>query len=225
MTAKEGAPTCAMAAITTKGLNYDRAHDYNRVQAEAFYSDVFAPLMANGLARDDLGVVTPYRAQANGMKRDGRFAGVEIDTVHKYQGREKRAMVFITERNDITDFLNDPNLLNVAVSRAVDGFFLIASPRVVAGQNNIASLYQYIVYQGGGVRESNVSSSFDLIYPSLSKERLAFLKKHGYALDETYSEAQTERDELKRSIFRKLGLGLEVVWMYETNVQVKIEGF
>lgn len=35
---------------------------------------------------------------------------------------------------------------------------------------------------------------------------------------------QAERDELKRGIFRKLGLGLEVVWTHETNVQAKIEG-
>lgn len=301
MTAKEGAPSCAMAAITTKDLNYDRAHDYNRVQAEVFYSDVFAPLMAKGFAHDDLGVASPYRAQVDGMKRDGRFAGIEIDTVHKYQGREKRSMAFVTEKNDITDFLNDPNLLNVAVSRAVDEFFLVASPRVVAGQNNIASLYQYIVYQGGGVCESNVSSSFDLIYPSLTEERLSFLAKHGYASDETYSEAQAEqyviqalrrlglsgqidyrrnypllqfitnldlfgdrerafilnqahadflffrvsdkavlfdievngsqhatgvqaeRDELKRAIFHKLGLGLETIWTHEANVQEKIE--
>ena len=45
------------------------------------------PLLEEGVTRSELGIVTPYRNQARGMGGMPELEGVEIDTVHKFQGR------------------------------------------------------------------------------------------------------------------------------------------
>lgn len=293
----------ALTVKLTNDLNYDRTGegDYNHVQAKIFREEILKPLEASGVDRSDIGVASPYRAQVIGMVNESCFSGVDIRTVHQYQGREKRNIAFITKKNEITDFLNNANLINVAVSRAIERIVVITTPKIAAGQNNVASLCQYISYRGGKIEHSRVSSSYDLIYPQMEKARIAYLISHGYAPDETYSEIQTEeyinealtnsnlhgqinflrnyplllfltdmsilddaekqfirneahsdflfyrvsdrtvlfgievngnqhdeplqraRDELKKSIFTKFGLGLETIRTNETDVKDKIE--
>ena len=293
----------ALTVKLTNDLNYDRTGegDYNHVQAKIFREEILKPLEASGVDRSDIGVASPYRAQVIGMANESCFSGVDIRTVHQYQGREKRNIAFITKKNEITDFLNNANLINVAVSRAIERIVVITTPKIAAGQNNVASLCQYISYRGGKIEHSRVSSSYDLIYPQMEKARIAYLISHGYAPDETYSEIQTEeyinealtnsnlhgqinflrnyplllfltdmsilddaekqfirneahsdflfyrvsdrtvlfgievngnqhdeplqraRDELKKSIFTKFGLGLETIRTNETDVKDKIE--
>lgn len=43
---------------------------------------------------------------------------MEVATIHKYQGREKDAIIMSVVDNQITPFADDANMLNVAVSRA-----------------------------------------------------------------------------------------------------------
>jgi len=161
-----------LKVIYSEGLNLDRVGDYNRRQAEDF-----AGVLSEWLQEytfDEIGVVTPYRSQVAGMIADKRFNGgsleteLKIDTVHKYQGREKNAIAFITVRNGITQFLDQPNLINVAVSRAKESLAVITSGTLIdtSGDitNNISELVRYIQYQGGELRVSSVSSIYDVLY-------------------------------------------------------------
>lgn len=43
---------------------------------------------------------------------------IQVDTVHKFQGREKDAVVITTVDSEIGEFVDDPKLLNVAITRA-----------------------------------------------------------------------------------------------------------
>lgn len=52
---------------------------------------------------------------------------IDVATVHKFQGREKDAIVMSTVDDTITEFSDDPNLLNVAISRAKQKFCLVVS--------------------------------------------------------------------------------------------------
>ena len=54
--------------------------------------------------------------------------GLEVATVHKFQGREKDAIILTSVDNVITDFVDDPRMLNVAVSRAVKSL-TVCSPQ------------------------------------------------------------------------------------------------
>lgn len=43
---------------------------------------------------------------------------IEVGTVHKFQGREKEVIIMSVVSNQINDFIDDPHLINVAVSKA-----------------------------------------------------------------------------------------------------------
>lgn len=57
----------------------------------------------------------------------GFCSEIEADTVHKYQGREKDIIILTTVSNQVNDFIDNTNLINVAVSRAVDKLILVVS--------------------------------------------------------------------------------------------------
>ena len=76
---------------------------------------------------EDIGVVTPFRGQANLIKRllaSGAYAAVQVGTAHTFQGGERDTVLFSTVLS--TDCLDgtaawvesERNLINVAVSRA-----------------------------------------------------------------------------------------------------------
>jgi DNA polymerase III delta prime subunit len=201
---------------STNDQNYDRVGNYNRQQAGLFRDDVL-PIFMQWEDKSKIGVATPYRVQADKMREWDFFDGIEIDTVHSYQGREKDAVAFITRSNDINDFINNPNLINVAVSRAKRRFALIVSPKIASGENNIADLCRYIKYHGGTIVESTVSSTFDLIYPNKKEERETYLASKGYAQSEQYSEIQAEewiQESLK-------SLNAEIQFGYLRNYPLK----
>ena len=86
-------------------------------------------------AREGLGVVVPHRAQRALM----RCPDWNVDTVERFQGDEREAMLFCateSERGHLLragGFLYDPRRLNVALSRAKRKMILIASRQVFTG--------------------------------------------------------------------------------------------
>jgi hypothetical protein len=94
-----------------------------------------------------LGVVVPHRAQRAALqeavpqlaRRDpatGLLQGSAIDTVERFQGGERHAIVVSATESDrdyirtAGDFLLDPRRLNVALSRAKEKMVLVASRSV-----------------------------------------------------------------------------------------------
>lgn len=149
----------------------DRNSDFNRVQAREFEAIVKKGVFSD-LCLKDIGAITPYRKQVNGMKENGITPEIDIDTVHKFQGREKRAIAFITVKNYLSKFLDDPNIINVSVSRATERFTLIVQSDLINKQSsgNLPALAQYMRYHGGAELERRTSSVFDLLYPEHKKE-------------------------------------------------------
>lgn len=47
--------------------------------------------------------------------------------MHKFQGREKDAIVITTVDNEIGDFVDDPKMLNVAITRVKRYLRVVAS--------------------------------------------------------------------------------------------------
>ncbi len=85
-----------------------------------------------------LGIVTPYKAQAElikkGLGERQLSEDIVCDTVHALQGGECNVILFslVLGSIDKTGFVEDqPNLMNVAVSRAKDAFVLFANPEVL----------------------------------------------------------------------------------------------
>ena len=126
----------------------------------------------------DIGIIAPYRAQVTEFAKATYGTGVEVDTVHKFQGREKDAIVITTVDDEVTDFSDDPYLLNVAISRAKKKLFLVVSGNEQPEDSNIKDLVAYIEYHNFDVVDSQLYSVFDLLYQQYTQQRIAFLEKH-----------------------------------------------
>jgi DNA replication ATP-dependent helicase Dna2 len=101
-------------------------------------------MLAGGIAPGGIGVVVPFRAQAARLRTLLRFerfarwpdiAELTIDTVERFQGQEREAMIvsFAVSDDDFMDrigrFLTYPQRLNVAVTRARTKVVIIHSKR------------------------------------------------------------------------------------------------
>ncbi len=102
---------------TAKG-NHARGK-YNQRQIDVILEEVL-PEQITADFEQSVGIVSPYRMQTEKLKVAIGERQIEVDTVHKYQGREKDVIVLTTVVNEVNDFVDNPNLINVAVSRAVD---------------------------------------------------------------------------------------------------------
>nr|MBQ5604713.1 AAA family ATPase [Bacteroidales bacterium] len=112
---------------------------------------------------EEIGIIAPYNGQVDALNNavGGR---IDVATVHKFQGREKDAIVMSTVDDTITEFSDDPNLLNVAISRAKQKFCIVVSGNEQPKDCNIADLLAYIEYNNCTVTDSNIHSIFDLLY-------------------------------------------------------------
>lgn len=171
MTAANDEKDILKAIEAVKG-NYAKGH-VNKRHIDIIKEEIM-PFIDNNCS---VGIITPYRDQVNELRKsfDSR---IEIDTIHKFQGREKDVIIFTTVDNNITDFADDGNLINVAVSRAVKNFYLVYSNNKQTAKSNIIDLVNYISYNNFTVVSSKVYSIFDLLYKQYTEERIKILSKY-----------------------------------------------
>ncbi len=127
----------------------------------------------------DLGIVTPYRNQTNALQRTFYGTSIKADTVDKFQGRENEVIILSTVDNDISDFTDNSNRLNVAVSRAIEQLILVVNGNENQKDSNISDLIQYIEYNNFSIIQSELNSIFDLLYKGYEKERAKIILKSG----------------------------------------------
>lgn len=159
----------------------------------------------------DLGIVTPYRNQTHSLQK--AFFGdskVKADTVDKFQGRENEVIILSTVDNIISDFTDNPNRLNVAVSRAIDQLILVINGNEAYKDSNITDLIRYIEYNNFTVVQSELSSIFDYLYKGFEDKRAKIIQKTGKV-----SEFDSEnlmyaliKDVLSNDNFSKYGVVL-----------------
>lgn len=164
----------AVSAIRTVGGEHRRGN-HNQRQAEEVVAVVRELLPRYG----DIGVIAPYNDQVSlisGLLREAGIEGVKVATVHKFQGRENDVIVMSTVDDRSNPFVDDPHLLNVAVSRAKRRFVLICGGEEMT-DGNMKALVDYIAYYDGA-RDGAIRSVFDLLYEGYAKEREAFIGRH-----------------------------------------------
>ena len=88
------------------------------------------------------------------------------------------AIILTSVDNVITDFVDDPHMLNVAVSRAVHSLTVVTSQDPRNDQTNYGDLMRYIEYNNFEVIQSQVYSVFDMLYHGYAEQRREYLKKH-----------------------------------------------
>lgn len=126
----------------------------------------------------EIGIIAPYNNQVNKLKSEIDNQQIDIATIHKFQGREKDAIIITTVDDEVTEFSDDPFMLNVAVSRAKKELCLVVSDNKQPNDSNIGDLVSYIEYNNFTVTESKIYSVFDFLYTDYTKSRFEFLQKH-----------------------------------------------
>jgi superfamily I DNA and/or RNA helicase len=183
--------------------NHARGH-FNQRQIDVIKQNVI-PELSKDKQATDIGIISPYRKQTTAMQLD-LSEDLDISTVHKFQGREKDDIIISSVDNEITDFTDNPNMLNVAVSRAKKRLRLVVSDNENNGNTNIGDLVKYIQYNNFEIVDGDIYSVFDLLYSDYTERRNEYLKKH-----KRISEYDSEnlmygliKDVLKKDDFQKL---------------------
>ena len=160
-----------MMAIRTVPGHHEYNH-YNQREIDVVKEEIL-PQLEN---LDDVGIIAPYNNQVNQFNQ--QVHSVEAATIHKYQGREKDTIIMSVTDDQITDFSDDSNLINVAISRAKKRFCLVVSGNEQEHKGNISDLIDYIAYNNLTVTDSKISSIFDYLFSHYTHERMQFLAGH-----------------------------------------------
>jgi len=124
-----------------------------------------------------IGIVTPYRDQTNELQKAFSGTGIQADTVDKFQGRENHVIILSTVDNEISDFTDNANRLNVAISRAIEQLIVVVNSGDDMRDKNIGDLVRYIEYNNLEVVQSKIYSVFDYLYKGYYRKRKELLSK------------------------------------------------
>jgi DNA polymerase III delta prime subunit len=139
-----------------------------------------------------IGIISPFRYQANLITDKYATDRIEADTIHKFQGRQKEEVIlsFVVNsldkdpnnvENRLYDFVTNDKLLNVAISRGKNKVTAVVADKVYHSTNNaINDFIRYAEYLYGSeiTKESTVTSVFDVLYSEYSNILLTRYKEH-----------------------------------------------
>ena len=124
-------------------------------------------IQKDGAAKTRIGVIAPYRAQANLLSRlNDSWAAkpdaveIQVGTIHGFQGDECDIIIAVlnpppTISRSPQMFLNKQNILNVAISRARDYLFIVMPDQETEGVENLYKIttIEKLVKSGDGFSE------------------------------------------------------------------------
>lgn len=160
---------------TVKG-NHERDR-VNQRQIDVIKNEII-PEQSLNTTNGSLGIITPYRNQTHSLQKAFFGMNVKADTVDKFQGQENEVVILSTVDNDISDFTDNENRLNVAISRAIDQLIVVVSDSDTLSDTNVGDLVNYIEYNNLSVVASKIFSVFDYLYRSYADQRREYLSKY-----------------------------------------------
>jgi superfamily I DNA and/or RNA helicase len=103
-------------------------------------------LLDSGVAPEDIAVIAPYAAQVRLLRGELPIAGLDIDSVDGFQGREKEAVVISLVRSNPAGeigFLGDVRRMNVALTRARRKLLVVGDTATLAHHPFYRRLIEY----------------------------------------------------------------------------------
>ena len=197
---------------------HKKTRTINRRQIDVIEKEIISSLIEKGITLEDIGIISPYNDQKEEIEKNEHLKNniFAVDTVHKFQGREVDIVILTTVDNIIREFVDDPNLINVAVSRAVKEFHIIVSAEEHKN-THIGDLIDYIKYNNYEIIDSEIRSVFDLLY-----------KQHDAKRKELYpnSEERIAEDiayDLISEIIKEMfsGYSLDITRHYSLRLLIK----
>lgn len=197
----KGSEDNPLHVVRTVPGNHARGHENVR-EAEAICQEVMPKV-----DRFSTGIIAAYNHQVDLL---AHMVGgdVKISTVHKFQGQEKDTIIIDFVDNQPTDFSDDPNLMNVAVSRAKKDLYLVVTGNEIPKGTHIADLIDYITYNNGEVVQSDIRSIFDALYADMDESFIKRLQSSGVESPAELLTYEMIKDILLGSQYSKLGIRL-----------------
>lgn len=168
--------------IISHGSHFERNRSNER-EVDIIEQEIIKDYVPN-----QIGIIAPYNKQIDLINARLGEKGYEASTIHKFQGKERDYIVLSTVTNKIKfyedeekeDFLNNPNLINVAISRAKKRLFVLASEMLLNTEGSLLNdMQKYYNYYCSGtvVKQTSVYSVFDLMYDDYAAVLESFKKK------------------------------------------------
>jgi len=144
--------------IDTSGADFEeetlyQSGSYINPKESSVVGKIIEELFDQGTEGVNIGVIAPYRAQANYIKDSLEDKeGVEVNTVDSFQGREKDCiLISLTRCNDKKQigFLKEVRRMNVAMTRAKHQLIIIGDGVTIGEHNFFTQMIQYFQEIGG----------------------------------------------------------------------------
>ncbi len=117
----------------------------NRVEAEVV-RDLVRELLRCGVEPEEIGVITPYRAQRALISELLKNDKIEVNTVDAFQGREKDVIVYSVTATEKLSFAAERNRLNVALTRARLKLIVVGNGKAIVTSKDSGLLKEFIKY-------------------------------------------------------------------------------
>uniref|UniRef100_A0A3B4GFA3 DNA replication ATP-dependent helicase/nuclease DNA2 n=1 Tax=Pundamilia nyererei TaxID=303518 RepID=A0A3B4GFA3_9CICH len=104
-------------------------------------------LIKAGCKPSDIGVIAPYRQQLKtilALLQSPAFTGVEVNTVDRYQGRDKSLIILSFVRSTLGELLKDWRRLNVAITRAKHKLLMVGSATTLRRYTPVEKLLNHL---------------------------------------------------------------------------------
>jgi predicted DNA helicase len=149
-------PSRVLDLVDTAGAGFDEvASDggsFSNDGEARIVKAIVDDLVTRGVAPADIGVITPYAAQAALLGRGALSSlvdmGLEVDSVDGFQGREKRVIVFSAVRSNsdgVVGFLADARRLNVAITRAKHKLVIVGDSATLSADEDWRALFDHAI--------------------------------------------------------------------------------
>ncbi|KAF0043314.1 hypothetical protein F2P81_004651 [Scophthalmus maximus] len=128
-------PVCFLDCSVVPALESVEQGGVSNHTEAALVHKLLSLLIKAGCKPSDIGVIAPYRQQLkciSALLQSSAFTGVEVNTVDKYQGRDKGVIVLsfvrsTAEEGKLGELLKDWRRLNVAITRAKHKLLMVGS--------------------------------------------------------------------------------------------------
>lgn len=210
---KDNGEEDVLSVIKTAAGNHER-NRYSQRQIDVIKNEIIPKY---NLEPKETGIITPYKNQVKALSEE--IKDIDAATVHKFQGKEKDNIIISTVDDEISDFADDPYLINVAVSRAKKKLMLVVTGNEQVKEHNITDLIDYIQYNNFEVADSKIYSVFDYLYKQYTEERKEYLQKNRRVSE--YDSENLMYSLIEEIIADNRYSSLDVVCHFPLNMLVK----
>ncbi|VDP14238.1 unnamed protein product [Onchocerca flexuosa] len=176
----------------------DTSHDKSAENKEELYRYSFAnkleakliikyvnALSVFGVREEDIGIIAPYVAQVDLLKKSLKTS--RVNSVDAFQGQECEVVVMSLVRNNSDGrigFLKDERRFNVAVTRARRQFVLVGNAAMMKHAKHLQSLIEYMQSHGRIVEQQELTECLDISKNSKKIQKLLLRKSKPLAVQD-----------------------------------------